>query len=89
MTALGEIVVDPNPAIEGGSVTVTFPGPGPWYVRVNGSDDEWTEIVGIDPNTNTVALDVPARGGGAFSITDNRLPDGTNVSVPVDSQQQS
>lgn len=89
MTSSGEIVVDPNPATEGGTVTVTFPGPGPWYIRVNGSSSDWTEIAGIDPGTNSVTLDVPAQGGGAFSISDNRLPDSTNVSVPVDSQQSS
>lgn len=86
MNARGEIIVDPNPATEGGTVTVTFPGPGPWYIRINGSDQDWTEVTGIDPATNSVVLDVPAPGGGGFSISDNQLPDSVNISVPVDSQ---
>jgi hypothetical protein len=83
MNVFGEIVVQPNPATEGGTVTITLPHDGPWFVRRNGSTDDWEEITGVDPDSNTVTIDVPAPAGGAFTISDNRVPDGNHLSVNV------
>lgn len=82
MIVLSEFKVNPNPAPEGGTVTITFPHGGPWYVHVDGGTG-WTEITGIDPATNTVTIDVPALGGGSFTVSDMEVPS-TGTSIPVE-----
>jgi hypothetical protein len=77
-----EIKATPNPAPEGGTVTITFPHGGPWFVHVDGGTG-WVEIGQVDPATNTVTIDVPALGGGSFTVSDQRIPpDG--ISIPVE-----
>lgn len=74
--------VVPNPAPEGGTVTITFPHGGPWFVHVDGGSG-WVEVGGIDPATNTVTIDVPAQGGGSFTVSDLGIPP-EGISIPVE-----
>lgn len=82
MRRAGEFEVQPDPPVEGQPVTITFPGPGPWYVREDGSTGGWTEVH-VDPESNTARLDAPpAMGGGSFSVSDLEIPESaTSVSV--------
>jgi hypothetical protein len=82
MPTAGEITVEPNPAVEGQPVVITFPGPGPWFVRREGSSDGWTEVE-VDAESNTARLNFPpSPAGGSFSVSDAGTP-GTSTSVPV------
>lgn len=82
MIVVAEFRVIPNPAPEGGTVTITFPHDGPWYVHVDGGTG-WVEITGLDPATNTVTIDVPGLGGGSFTVSDLEIPS-EGISIPVE-----
>jgi hypothetical protein len=84
MTRTAEFKFDPDPPVEGQPVVITFPGPGPWFVREDGSTGGWTEI-DVDPESNTARLDAPpATGGGSISVSDIELPE-TPTSTSVTS----
>jgi len=76
------ITVQPNPAISGQTVTITVTGPGPYYVRVGGSGEDWTELP-IDPDTGEATYRVDAPGGSTIQISDRNLPTADSISVPV------
>jgi hypothetical protein len=76
----GGIHVEPNPAQEGGTVTVTASGGGPWYV-VN---DRTGEINELEMNTEgTATIPVPVAGGETFTVTDFGAPIPNEALVPV------
>ena len=77
------IHVVPNPAPEGGRITITVDGPGPYFVRLNGTDDDWQPL-DLDPETNRASIDTPGRAGGAIEISDLRVSGGDHTSVPID-----
>lgn len=63
-------------------MTITFPDRGPWYVHTDGSTDGWTEVTGLD-DARTVTIDVPALGGGSFTLSDCGDPP-AEIVVPVE-----
>lgn len=84
MAHCAEIKVDPNPAVEGQPITITFPGPGPWFIRRDGTSGGWDKVA-IDPETNTARLDAPpGQGGDSFSISNLEIPE-TGINVPINS----
>lgn len=76
------IVVDPNPAPEGGRVTVTVDGVGPYFVRTGGSSGDW-QVLPIDPETGTATIDVVGSPPQTLDISnrDDGMPD--SVSTPI------
>ncbi len=86
MKRRGRIDADPNPAPEGGTVTITFPHGGPWYLHVDGGTG-WVKIDGVDPGTGAVTIDVPVGGGGSFTVSDLRDP-AVGESIPVEGNNQ-
>lgn len=78
------ITVQPNPAESGRPITITVTGPGPHYVRVAGSGEDWQQIA-IDPDTDQGTWTVTAPGGGSLQISDRQPPVPDSTSVPVDS----
>jgi hypothetical protein len=65
--ALTEIVIEPNPAIEGGTVTITLPHGGPWYVSLDPSG----QVTRIEPDDNNqVEIAAPGKGGQTFTVAD-------------------
>lgn len=80
------IEVQPNPAPEGGTVTITFPGNGPWFVHVDGGHG-WTQVTNVDPMTRKATIDVPGVGGGSFTISDLGSPP-TEAVVPVEGNRR-
>jgi hypothetical protein len=65
------IAVDPDPPREGGSVTLSFPHSGPWFISV----DPGGEVVEVTPDANNeVEMTTPGQAGGSFSVTDFRDP---------------
>ena len=77
------IVVQPNPAPEGGRITISVDGPGPYYIRVTGTDDDWQPLT-IDPETKRATIDTPGNAGGSIQISDLKITGGDHTSVPVD-----
>jgi hypothetical protein len=77
------IHVEPNPAPEGGRVTITVDGPGPYFIRVAGSDADWQPL-DLDPETNRATIDTPGRAGGSMEISDLNVVGGDHASVPID-----
>lgn len=78
------IVVDPNPAPEGGRVTITVDGPGPWYFRVGGSTDAWQELT-IDPESSSTTIDVPGSPPQTLDISNRDLGAPDSAVVPIQS----
>lgn len=77
----GGIHVQPNPAPEGGSVTISVTGSGPWFVV----DDRNGSIVELEINADgSVTIPVPVPGGETFTVTDLGTPTPTEAIVPVE-----
>jgi len=77
------ITVDPDPAIEGQTATITVDGPGPYQWGVFG--EGWQELH-VDPETNQAQVVVPSgSGGGTLVVSDHALPAPDNATVPIDS----
>lgn len=71
MHPASSIHVDPDPAIEGGLVTITVSGNGPWYVVRNPTG----EPVPITPDANGEAeITVPGVGGETFTVMNTSEP---------------
>lgn len=76
------IVVEPNPANEGGQVTITVDGSGPYFYRNGGTSGDWQPLP-IDPETGSVTIDVPGSPPSTLDISnrDDGAPD--SISVPI------
>jgi hypothetical protein len=80
------IVVEPNPAPEGGRITVTVTGNGPYYVRAGGSTGDWAPL-NVDPDTGKVTIDVQGSPPQTVDISnrDDNVPD--TVSIPIENSE--
>ncbi len=79
------IVVDPNPAPEGGRVTITVDGSGPYYMRTGGSGDAWQEVA-TDPETNRATVDVVGSPPQTLDISNRDLGAPDSTVVPIESR---
>lgn len=78
------IKVEPNPAQEGQTVTITVTGPGPWFIAGNpgGEIREYT----ADHNNQIELTAPPGAGGDSFTITDFGDPP-TDARVDIESTE--
>ena len=72
MCAGGLLKVEPNPALEGGKVTITGPPGETVYVAIDGSSEKPREVV-LDASGKGTAP-VPVRGGRTFTVITGRVP---------------
>ncbi len=73
MTLVSErgVSVQPNPPLEGRTVTITLRGPGPWYL----SRDPSGTVTEITPDAQgQVEMLAPGSGGDFFTVTDTLDP---------------
>ncbi|MCA8957220.1 MAG: hypothetical protein KDC87_14185 [Planctomycetes bacterium] len=75
-----KITVEPNPAPEGGSVTVTGPPGSKVYVNVPGKPPATTVVL---DDKGKARVDVPVGGGEEFEVSDCKFPDPSEVVVDV------
>ena len=63
-------------------MTITVTGPGPHFVRVAGSGEDWAELP-VDAETGEATYQVDAPGGSSIQVSDRNLPSPDEVNVPV------
>lgn len=78
------ISVKPNPAPEGGTVTVEGPAGSDVYVGHKGTITKVT----LDKD-GKAKVAVPGKGGEEFTVTDGRFPKPKSVTVDIVSQIRS
>ncbi|HLU38664.1 MAG TPA: hypothetical protein VK081_04715 [Planctomycetota bacterium] len=74
--------MDPDPAPEGGRITVTVDGPGPYFVRTGGSSSDWQPLP-IDPETGKATIDVVGSPPQTIDISNRDEGSPDQISVPI------